>query len=382
MSEWVGLYYRHVHFRDEQWLKLAALYWDRVYRFDTDGVEASLPEISRSEILLYGEGFLRIATPRATAMQVAADQLFEALVGVDLSQYLTPTADSFGPLDLDWGLAAWKAPQEFSERLIRLDLAALSRVREERVLMHTTLARTYLMLLGSQVAPEYAALPIADDEFDHAAASVSARRLVSGVLGQPAPEALAGERSALLVSIAVAAVLPRDLRDIPVERIIEFRNRYAGERARFRDAVDAMVTESAHLDGIREQEVLLRHLEMRYETRIRPALNDLARAMRGQRIETAMGAINVQAAAPPVMTSALALIATHPSPSRSAVIGLGGFALGVYAAALQQKRQREHEISASPMAYLHHLETGIDPLNLAERVRAAVRRMTPPRVNR
>ncbi|WP_405868153.1 hypothetical protein OG407_49790 [Streptomyces sp. NBC_01515] len=28
----IGLYYPYIHFRDEQWLKLAALYWPQIAR--------------------------------------------------------------------------------------------------------------------------------------------------------------------------------------------------------------------------------------------------------------------------------------------------------------------------------------------------------------
>ncbi|WP_248965781.1 DUF6236 family protein [Sphaerisporangium perillae] len=379
MSEWCGLYYRHVHFRDEHWLKLTALYWDRLYRFHADNLEITVPRISYAEVGLIEAGFVRHVTPRPEEVRWAAERFLAALEGVDLSRYAVPPSEPFGPAQLGEGLAMWKTSGELIERLTGMDLAARSPVTAGRVRMHTTLAHAYLLVLGSQVAPGYGAAPLADDEFDHSATGLGARRLVAGVLDQPTPETQADEWAALLVNLSVAAVLPRNLDDIPVQRIVEFRSRYAGERARFRDAVDGMVAEATQLGGIRERDVLLDHLQSRFDTRIRPALDDLQRAMRGQRMETVWGAINVQAAMPPVMTSALALVATQPSAPQAAAIGLGGFAFGVWAAVLQRRRHHEQALRQSSMAYLHQLQTGLAPLGLAERVRAAAERFTPPR---
>jgi len=32
MTNYIGLYYPFIHFKDEQWLKLSALYWDKMAR--------------------------------------------------------------------------------------------------------------------------------------------------------------------------------------------------------------------------------------------------------------------------------------------------------------------------------------------------------------
>ncbi|WP_405876703.1 MULTISPECIES: DUF6236 family protein [unclassified Streptomyces] len=380
MSDWFGLYYRHVHFEDERWLKLTALYWDRFYRFHVPQHTDTLPSISRTEIKLFEDKFLRDVVPQPWDVQQAAELLLQALDSIDLSRYSVLPTDAPGLSALRDDLAAWKAPDWLIERLTGLGLAAQSTESLGRIQMHSTLADAYMLLLGSQAAPGYGAVPLTEDVFDHAGTARAARRLVAGVLGQSAPELEVDERAALLVNLSVAAVLPRDLDAIAVDRIIQFKRRYAGERARFRDAVDVMVTEAAQLDRITEREVLLDHLQTRFDTRIRPALEDLQRAMRGQRMETAWGAINVQVAAPPVMTSALAVLATQPSIEQSAAIGLGGFAIGVSAAALQHRRRREQELGASPMAYLHQLQTGLAPLSLTERVHAAARRLAPPRL--
>ncbi|MFC7582720.1 DUF6236 family protein [Nonomuraea antimicrobica] len=316
MREWIGLYYPHVHFRDERWLKLTALYWDRLYRFDADDHEDSFPVIFGAEVGLVAHGFVRPAVPRRRHVEAAARRLLKALDGVDLSRYAYPRFERHEFPGLETGLAEWKTSPQLVERLSKMDLATRSPAAPGRIQLHMSLASAYLLLLGSLAAPAYGAAPLTDDAFDLTVSGLGARRLVAGVLNRPAPEAAAGERAALLVNLSVAAVLPRDIEEISVDRIVDFRHRYAGERARFRDAVDAMVAESTTLGDIRDQAILLDHLRSRFETRIQPALDDLQRAMRGRGMETLWGAINVQAAAPPVATGALAVLATQPSPRR------------------------------------------------------------------
>ncbi|MFB4295079.1 DUF6236 family protein [Actinomadura sp. NTSP31] len=423
MSEWFGLHYRHVHVWDERWLKLTALYWERVYRFDSaQNPSDDPPGISRTEAVLSADGFLKATTPRKDDFEWAADQFLSAVEDVDLSAYRLSShqvpeqpawtrdrdladelPDWYGfnpaPQDLFTPLAAeeraagqrrqavqvadprslsrWKMTLYFIRRLEQMGLAEPA--SHGRLLMHSTLVHAYLLLLGTHTAPRHGAVPLARATFDHAVTGLAARRLVAGVLGDPMPQARADERTALLINLAVSAVLPRNIDHISAEQIIDFRDRYAGERARFRDAAEAMVDEAAHLEDITDPDVLLDHLQARYDTRIRPALEDLERAMRGQRFQTAWGAINLQAAAPPAVSTAL-LLATHPSPAQTATVGLGSFAVGVWAAAVQQRHQREQALTSAPMAYLHRLHTGLTPQGLLQRAHHAARHLAPRRL--
>ncbi|HEU5031545.1 MAG TPA: hypothetical protein VFV01_41975 [Spirillospora sp.] len=88
MSEWFELHYRHVHVWDERWLKLTALYWERLYRFDSaQNPSGDLPGISRAEAVLSADGFLKATTPCREDFEWAADQFLSAIEDLDLSAY-------------------------------------------------------------------------------------------------------------------------------------------------------------------------------------------------------------------------------------------------------------------------------------------------------
>jgi GNAT superfamily N-acetyltransferase len=173
--------------------------------------------------------------------------------------------------------------------------------------------------------------------------------------------------------------LPRDIDGCPVSKIIDFRARYAGERARFNESVTRLITESEELTDIRDEHVLLDHLKASYDNQLGPALRDLERAMRGARIDTVTGAMNVQAAVPAAVASSLALLALHPSAAQAAAIGFGGLALGVWTSARRAAGTRGTALASSPVSYLYHLRHDLQPLDLAERLRQATAQFSPPK---
>jgi len=100
--------------------------------------------------------------------------------------------------------------------------------------------------------------------------------------------------------------------------------------------------------------------------------------MRGLRIDTMLGTMNVQPPAPAAAASALALLALRPSAGEAAAIGFGGLALGVGKSAQQARSSRDAALTASPVSYLYHLHRDLNPVGLAERLRHATARFTPP----
>jgi hypothetical protein len=78
--------------------ELTALYWERLYRFDSDRrAYDSMPGISRAEIALGGEGFLRSATPRAEDFEWAAEQFLSGIEGLDLYDYRLDSRSTVDP---------------------------------------------------------------------------------------------------------------------------------------------------------------------------------------------------------------------------------------------------------------------------------------------
>jgi hypothetical protein len=81
----LGLYYPFIQFRDDSWLKLAALYWDRIGRIVPPGYEL---QDSDTVLRLQGElGFVANLAPSYAAMDGVSREFLELLAdrGPELS---------------------------------------------------------------------------------------------------------------------------------------------------------------------------------------------------------------------------------------------------------------------------------------------------------
>ncbi len=363
-----GLYYPHVHFRNAAWLKNAALHWDRLDRFSAEDAASTLPHLSRAEIELAAAEFIGHIKPNPQQLEVAAREFDSVLADVN-QEGQWEDADQYEMAD---GVATWKMPNSLVERLVDNGMGS---VRGGRIHMQPTLAHAYLLVLGRQLARERGSHLVADNEFEQAASTIDAKRLVAGMVSPASnPPLSPDEHRIFLVNIAITTVLPRGIEDVPSREIIRFREKYADQRVRFREAVAEMVKEAIELEDIKDRQVLIDHLQSRYDTRIHPQLKQLERAMRHHGwVNTTLGAVNVQAAAPSVASTALAMLAFQPPPAASAGIGMGAFALGVWRSARDSRRKREEILDNHSMSYLHYLSTDrqLTPSRLLERVRSA-----------
>lgn len=377
MGTWFGLYYPHVHFRDDKILKTVALHLDGLFHLEDTDVADSMPSISRTEWDLAAAGFLRSVTPTQEDINRTAERFVAALSGLDPTAFQVTPPSTVSAYDLDRALALWKVDPTLVDLLMEAGMAWP--VGRDRLAVDSLLAHAYLLSLCTELAPRLGAFPLADDAVDQAIPGLTARRLIAGMSDAPLPLVDHEEQPATLVNLAITTVLPRDLRACPVHKIIAFRERYPAERARFRQAVEHLVAEATHTQGITDREVLAQHLRATYDNHLAPALTELEGAMRGLRIDTALGAMNVQAAAPAAVATSLALLAVQPSAPQATAIAAGGLALGWWTSARQTSAQRQAALSTSEVSYLYHLRHDLAPVTLAEQARAAAARFAPRR---
>ena len=376
MENVFGLYYPHVHFRDDQWLKAAALYLDRLYHLYDNFAEITLDSLTQTEMSLALADFTKAVRPNPETVDRAAERFLDAVSGTDLTCYRVPFDSPVTARDFETALAAWKIASPLVDLLKETGIAR--DIGRGRLGMDPGLVHAYLLTLATEMSAELGTSPLAEEAYDQAAAGLTARRLLAGLRGETMPVVEAEEQRSVLVNLAVKTVLPRDIAACPVGKIIEFRERYASERARFNESVTRLVTESEQLQGIRDKRVLLEHLQASYDSQMAPALRDLEGALRGLRIDTVTGSMNVQAAMPAAVAGSLALLAVHPSVAEAGAVGFGGLALGVWTSARRIGGTRKAALTASPVSYLFHLRHDLDPVSLAERLRQATARFSPP----
>jgi hypothetical protein len=197
MATYVGLYYPFIHFKDEGWLKLTALYWDRMKRIVPTGADLhDGPEVKT----LIDAGFVENELPDKAASAIAPafrelvaahGDTLRAQLGVANSATWPddPYTKLYAPPGSDTKLA-YIFGEEMHQDLLQ-DLHACELTTERTgdprwIGMHPRLANLYMMALAEAMAPGVAA-PLTDETFDHIAISgLTMERLAAALLDQPA----------------------------------------------------------------------------------------------------------------------------------------------------------------------------------------------------
>lgn len=387
------LYYPFIHFRDEAWLKLSALYWDDVTRIVPRGYT---PRDSREVRRLEDAGVLKRVDPSSYERPVA--ELFKVL----LDRYASKLVRRYDISQRD----GWPAnPERFGvktgrvsssslafihcsklepallEQLLRRGLAVPS--HDRRWLgMHPSIVSAYMIALAGEISRRRGLQPISDN-VTHLSGITSctvedlARALVGDVnlskkrahaaeltpkRGRKPPEVTA-ERVAF---VTLRTVLPGRLDGVSAKRILELRAQHGGARQAFHGYVETVRAQLASAD-IAEPEALDEHIRLEYERRLKPELAELSRGLRSLGVGTFLGTFGVAVALP-----LGSLLGASPSAAAAAVAGAS---LGVAALSHRQRDSARSLVKASPASFLFVTEK-LRPHTLAERVGESLRRFS------
>lgn len=382
MMNHIGLYYPFIHFKDDSWVKLTALYWDRMGRIVPRGYLVRDRDSDTVKRLAEDGGFVQDVSPGFTSYDSNLHDTFIQLLqehapdmraryGV-AQRYEWPDDPRPGlatPSSADPKLAyvyVEKMPSELKDAFIDTGLAVADWLptEEGRVGMHPDLAFVYMTALAEEIAARSRYHPVTDETRDHLAVTGCTLERLARVLLQD--EHLAGqgltehEIEAQMATLAFASVLPRGIINVPTEKIIAFRKHCAPERAAFQDHLQGMVS---GLQGIQDQDALETHLHVTYERQLKPQLDEYRRGLHSLGIDTVMGAFNVRAIFPPLVTSGMdaAGIAMPADP----VVAAGGAIAFSVLPVLRAKQKEARDLeSSSPVAYLMRVEERLGPTTL------------------
>src|ERR1019366_1567367 len=114
------------------------------------------------------------------------------------------------------------------------------------------------------------------------------------------PQMAAGkeELAEVLGFLALNLIVPDNLEDIPIRKIIEIRKRYGEEFLAFGVAVNQAAADLANLTDIRDQPALDRYLKDEVANRFIQPMNDLRRQLRSLKLDAMTMAINVKTELP------------------------------------------------------------------------------------
>ncbi|HEV8275690.1 MAG TPA: DUF6236 family protein [Streptosporangiaceae bacterium] len=388
MVTYIGLYYPFIHFRDEGWLKLTALYWDGMRRIVPLG--ASVHDSDEVKRLVDAE-FIQNKIPLDAAFQIGGP--FRELINThgDAMRAEFGVADrNMWPDDIHTQLYApgrdTKLAYVFNEKLdpgLLSDLfdhgLVASRSDNPRWIgMHPRLAKVYMLSLAEAMAPRLGAHPLTDTTFDHVAVSgLTMERLAAALLDRPefAVPAAANadaerEVEEAMASLAFRSVVPVDPARIPAEQIVEFRRTYAEERGLFQAELARLAGGLTYLKDVKDPHEVEQHLKTEYDKTLAPRVKALRKGLHNANIDTVESAMAVSFALPAAAAAVLTAVGLTLAPPVAAVAGLA-FA----AWTIQRKRKKAIDglLKPSPEAYLYRASKLSTPKTLTKEIYAGSR---------
>jgi len=318
----IGLYYPFNKFRDDAWVKLAALYWDKLGRIVPPGY---MPHDSNTIQQLANElNFFENFEPSNDDIKVVDSKFLSMLqkydYDSDLPSYYRVDAqhkwldDPITVLLARWSYAFWIPPSNFepsqgldpqfsyiqsssegelATKLVELGLATTvgkhrdpySGPYHDILLgMHPKLAYIYMEVLAEQMASARQLHPVADTILDHLAVSgYSLERLTQALL-QPNDEkthptetsVAPSEIEVQMATIALQSVLPQNIENVPTKQIIKLRKKHRDEMTAFQTYLHDFVNELGNLQNINDPAALKAHLDTAYEEKLKPQLESVS----------------------------------------------------------------------------------------------------------
>jgi hypothetical protein len=386
MQSYQALYYPFIHFKDDNWLKLAALYWDKVARI----VPQDYTTDDSATVKALAPCIVAVAPDWAPADFAKTFVDFIGQYGEKLHrQYGLHLREQWphlpekerpprpgGPSGNDPRLG-YIYYEKISDDVFRVlkdsGLASTDDRGERWIGMHPRLAWVYMTALAEQISAHRGLRPLTDETRDHLAlSSFAPERLAQALLGDvdlvdagPTPM----EVESMMVSVAFKAVVPRNLSTLEPARILEFRDKYLPERSAFQQATADLLKGGEWLKSIGDPAVLEQRLRDEYDKHWNTRLADLHERMRECGIDAVLGCFNVKAVLPAGMAMAVTGLALNPVAA-----GAAGLAVGVMSTLRDRRKQALGALRASPVSYLYRMEQDLAPKDLWGWVRHGAQR--------
>ncbi len=371
-----ALYYPYIHVRDETWLKHAALYWPRLARLWPEGypgVDSPAVNVLRHELK-----WIVDVDPGWAAQQAAAP--FLDLVGTHAPELrqrfgLPPEDDRRARAGLGY-VHILKVPPRLLDALVDAGLAEPAHRADGSIWlgMHPELVAVYTCALIERVATHNDAHPVTDRPLAHAALSGWTLPRLAEVLlgdGQPARPPGRDDPLDLFVLTAFETVVPADLDRVPIDKIVELRQKFGTELQALREYVTEKVAGLSELAEVEDVHLYRAYLEDEVRATVAAELDQLREHLRSIGLESAKALVNIKSplALPPALAAVAALAGVPPEVAGA--VALSAAVVGVPA---RWRAERDKAVRDSPIGYLLRTERELSAGGLVQQVRRALTR--------
>jgi len=376
---WEGaLYYPYIRIRNEDWLKVSALYWDTMRRFKPTGYH--LRDSSVGEQFAQA-GFLISLDPEGYAENVSNELLAFMMQHTEtLRRKYSIQAALDTPSGPGWGtegpsrrnrnlglIHSRKIRQGYRNFLIGEGLGEVGRDADDQWIgLHPTMAAAYMLTLVGTCADSEGLNPITDYYTPFLPPTTGVESAISLLTADTDlyenPDRAIHDAANFAIA-AIQIVKPRNLRNISVERILNAKNKLEEELATFRGFVARQQPELEHLARIQSNDIRAEAITAHLNSEVKRPLERLERGQRLLGFDTFRSLLAWQTWTPSLPAIGVGYV-THAGP----VVTTVGTAVTVVGSARSQlRRDRRRQIRESPVGYLLSVKRELGPRTFAER---------------
>ena len=381
----LGLYYPYIHFADDEWVKLSALFWDRMARIVPEYYQTQDSDV----VTALKDAFVVNLSPDDETVDAVAShflKLLDSHGNVLRKLYgVKSAADAVVTIDgLPTGSTVLSG--KMTEELVRgLKSAGLTVARPdpsgfERLYFHRRLSNVYMAALADEVSRQTGFAPVSNETDEHVAVNgLTVERIASVLLGtrslaRKLNPALEVESTVAMITLRMA--MPRGLATVKPDRLLKFRQDHRDELSAYQAYLRKLTTKGAlkQLSGIQDRNALRAHIQAEYERTVEPAIKELRSALLKVPVEVSEAAISIRMPHSDglAVTAALANV----DPHAAALVGTAQCGFALFRVVGSKRAAAKRKVLNEPAAFLMYAQEELGARNLLRRVGTRMRRIT------